>query len=143
LFVFSFVHLIMCSGKFKSVASIAVILLVVSNDWHFGVIQLYAWTSMAWNNSESMAYSEAIVKALDGSEVCGICKLVIRGEDPEGNEKFQVIEFVSKSPLIFLAANPPVLGSSVCQERIAFGVQELTAWLPDAQSPPPKGLVTI
>ena len=115
----------------------------MANGWHFGVIQLYAWTSMAWSNSESMAYSQAIGKALDGTEVCGICQIVIQAEDSEGNEGFQVIEFVSKPPLIFLAANPPFLGSSVCQERIAFGVQELTAWLPDAQSPPPKGLVTI
>ena len=133
----------MFSGKSKSIASIVVILFVMANGWHFGVIQLYAWTSMAWSNSESMAYSQAIGKALDGTEVCGICQIVIQAEDSEGNEGFQVIEFVSKPPLIFLAANPPVLGSSVCQERIAFGVQELTAWLPDAQSPPPKGLVTI
>ena len=133
----------MFSGKSKTIASVAVILLVVANGWHFGVIQLYAWTSMTWSNSKSMAYSQAIGKALDGTEVCGICQIVIQAEDSEGNEGFQVVEFVSKSPLIFLAANPPVLGSSVCQERIAFGVQELTAWLPDAQSPPPKGVVTI
>ncbi|MEM9158336.1 MAG: hypothetical protein AAGB46_04745 [Verrucomicrobiota bacterium] len=122
----------------KSLAATALLAVIIINGWHLAIVQLYAWGNMAWNNSQSMEISPAIVKALDGRELCGICEFVI--EKNNETNTFAYWQVMTKVLILFflLQAIFPAKPKFAFESRPS--ARDWEPSLSEIATPPPRGV---
>lgn len=122
----------------RALVSIAIIFLVIANGWHLGFLQVFALSNMAWNNAGEMAIDDAILKAIDGTEICGICQIVIKATGVDGDQDLQTIEIVTKSLLLLENGELAISGPQLQRGNPKPHYRQWDPWLPQKHSPPPR-----
>jgi hypothetical protein len=74
---------------------------------HWAVLQTLAWTGMLIENVQRKPITEALARTFDGSQPCGLCKVVTEGRKSE--EKQDLAKLVVKLDAVLApaAALPP------------------------------------
>ena len=122
----------------QSLTTLALLAVIIINGWHLAIVQLYAWSSMAWSNSQTMEISPAIIKALDGREMCGICEFVIEKKSDENTNSFAYWQVMTKILVVFIFAR------SILPQRPKYSVSTVSEQrsfrqcISEFPTPPPR-----
>jgi hypothetical protein len=78
---------------------VAVLVLVLSLDLHWALLQTVAWTGMFINYSSDASFKEAVAKTFDGNHPCRLCKAIKKSKSEETKQKHQSSKPCSKLDL--------------------------------------------
>ena len=80
---------------------------------------------------------------MDGSDLCGVCEIVIEAENWNGCCELDGHEIESESLLILQVASSPIPEKKNSLRSIGFESNSFIAWQTGSLSPPPKCVASV
>lgn len=117
---------------------LTVLMLVVTVGLHWALLQTVAWTGMLVSYSRDGSLTEAVSKTFGGQHPCCMCKAIESGRKAEREQSQEKSTPDAKIKCI-LPRETVFLYSPLCSELPAPLPAVFHSFLPEPQTPPPRG----